>query len=497
MSYKLWHTMFMVATSVTMPDLDTLQPEALKAIIVAQQLQILSNDNEIEHLKLLVAKLRRMQFGRRSEKVTRQIEQLELKLEELEANRAEDAAQTESQPPATAASSLVKTADRRRRPLPEHLPRKVQTHMPAVDNCPDCGGTLKKLGEDASEVLEYIPASFVVIRHVRPRMCCSRCDTILQAPAPSRPVERGLAGPGLLAHVLTAKFCDHLPLFRQSDIYAREGVDLERYTLAKWVGDSSKLLDPLIEALRRYVMAAEKLHGDERGPHGQVFVRGVGIRPCLCLRPATARLKPADCGHTFAMIALRDRWMLRRLGSLTRPTAEENIRNSIWPSSKAFCRPTHSLVLTSSTGMEPSKKLLAWRIFAASFMTWSRRISRRLPSKRWNASPPCMRLKKRFADGLRNCGKKCAAKKHGLCWMQCTSGSKSLWQNSRPSLSRPARFAMRLHCGMHCSVTVTMAESRSTTTRPKEPCEPLLLADEIISLRAPMQVANALLPSIH
>lgn len=142
--------MFMVAASATMPDLDTLQPEALKAIIVAQQLQILSNDNEIEHLKLLVAKLRRMQFGRRSEKVTRQIEQPELQLEELEAKRVEDTAQTESQPPAQDATSPAKTPDRRRRPLPDHLPRKVHTHMPAAENCADCGGALKKLGEDAS-----------------------------------------------------------------------------------------------------------------------------------------------------------------------------------------------------------------------------------------------------------------------------------------------------------------------------------------------------------
>jgi integrase len=130
MSYKLWHTMFMVAASALMPDLDTLQVDALKAIILAQQLQILSNDNEIEHLKLLVAKLRRMQFGRRSEKVTRQIEQLKLQLEELEANRAEVTAQTESQPPAQDASSSAKTPDRRRRPLPDHLPREVHTHIP-------------------------------------------------------------------------------------------------------------------------------------------------------------------------------------------------------------------------------------------------------------------------------------------------------------------------------------------------------------------------------
>ena len=122
---------------------------------------------------------------------------------------------------------------------------------------------LLKLGEDISEMLEYLPASFKVIRHVRPRLCCVGCDRIVQAAAPTRPIERGLAGPGLLAHVLTAKFCDHLPLYRQSAIYAREGVDLERSTLAKWVGESSELLAPLVEALRRYVMAADKLHGDD------------------------------------------------------------------------------------------------------------------------------------------------------------------------------------------------------------------------------------------
>jgi transposase len=126
-----------------------------------------------------------------------------------------------------------------------------------------CKGKLKKLGEDVSEMLEYLPASFKVLRHVRPRMCCGRCDRIVQAPAPSRPIARGMAGPGLLAHVFTAKFCDHLPLYRQSAIYAREGVKLDRSTLARWVGESSSLLAPLIEALRRYVLSASKLHGDD------------------------------------------------------------------------------------------------------------------------------------------------------------------------------------------------------------------------------------------
>jgi transposase len=106
---------------------------------------------------------------------------------------------------------------------------------------------LRKLGEDISEMLEYIPASFKVIRHVRPKFCCTKCDVIVEAPAPSRPIDRGLAGQGLLAHVLVAKYADHLPLYRQSEIYAREGVELDRSTLADWVGAASHLLTPLVD----------------------------------------------------------------------------------------------------------------------------------------------------------------------------------------------------------------------------------------------------------
>jgi len=257
----------MVATRTTLPDLNTLDADALRAMIVAQheQLQahieqLLSRDHEIQHLKLLIAKLQRMQFGRRSEKVERQIEQLELKLEELEASRAECAPAVE-QP--TAASTPAVVSKPARRPLPEHLPRQIETHTPAEQSCPQCGGTLARLGEDVSEMLEYVPASFKVIRHVRPKLSCTACDVIVQAPAPSRPIERGLAGPGLLAHVLTAKYCDHLPLHRQNAIYAREGVDLEDSTLADWVGASSRLVQPLVEALRRYVLGGNKLHADD------------------------------------------------------------------------------------------------------------------------------------------------------------------------------------------------------------------------------------------
>lgn len=106
-----------------------------------------------------------------------------------------------------------------------------------------------------AEQLEFVPASFRVIRHVRPKLACKCCDNIVQAPAPSRPIARGIAGPGLLAPILVAKFADHLPLFRQSVIYAREGVELVRALLANWVGAASALLRPLVEAIRRHVLA--------------------------------------------------------------------------------------------------------------------------------------------------------------------------------------------------------------------------------------------------
>jgi len=256
-----------------LPELDSLEPTALKALIFLQHEQLLnkdaqistqreqlaSRDAEIEHLKLLIGKLRRMQFGRKSEKLERQIEQLELRLDELEAARAE-----RSMVSHTPTVSTPKAETKRmRQPLPPHLPRENHKILPKQEACPDCGGVLKPLGEDISEMLEYVPEHFKVIRQVRPKLACACCDKIVQAEAPSRPIARGLAGPGLLAHVLVSKYCDHQPLYRQSEIYAREGVDLDRSTLADWVGSTSALLEPLVEALRHHVMAGEKLHADD------------------------------------------------------------------------------------------------------------------------------------------------------------------------------------------------------------------------------------------
>jgi transposase len=238
-------------------DIETLKLLLLErtAALEAAQALLLSRQLEIEQLKLQIAQLRRMKFGRSSEQLDAKIAQLEFKLEELESQEA-----TLPIPP----PAFITRSKPVRRPLPAHLPRERLLHEPSSTcSCPACGGALRVLGEDVAEMLEYVPQHWKVIRHVRPKYSCASCEQIVQAPAPSRPIERGLAGPGLLAHVLVSKYCDHLPLYRQSQIYAREGIELDRSTLAEWVGAASALMQPLVDALGEYVLTAEKLHADD------------------------------------------------------------------------------------------------------------------------------------------------------------------------------------------------------------------------------------------
>lgn len=227
------------------------------AEVASYRAAITTHKAEIELLKMQIARLRRMKFGRSSEKIDAQISQLELLIEQLE---------TTAPPSAATAVASIKSEMKKiapaRRPLPAHLEREVVTNTPPCD-CPACGAAMKQIGEDVAEVLERVPARFKVIRYVRPKLSCSRCDTIVQQPAVSLPIARGLAGSSLLAHVLVSKYADHLPLYRQSQMFEREGIDLPRSTLADWVGGVNVLIDPLIEALGRYVLAADKLHADD------------------------------------------------------------------------------------------------------------------------------------------------------------------------------------------------------------------------------------------
>jgi transposase len=151
----------------------------------------------------------------------------------------------------------------KRKPIPDHIPRIEVELTPGTADCAHCGGKLRRLGEDVTEELEYVPGRFVVNRIVRPRMACSGCDCFTQAPLPSRPIERGRPGPGLLAHVLVNKYADHLPLYRQSQIFDREGLDLDRSTLADWVGKSTALLAPLAHAIGRHVLAGQAIFADD------------------------------------------------------------------------------------------------------------------------------------------------------------------------------------------------------------------------------------------
>ncbi len=256
------------------------QPEGADALRLVVQVR----DAEIQMLRLLVQKLKlqlarrnRMIFGSASERFadgTPAPQGSLLEGELLDGIGLKKAADASVSP---AANSLANTAANDKsvdRSLPPHLPREPHEHRPDASpehhdaqgqpcGCGQCGGRLREIGRDVSEQLEYVPGHFKVVRHVRPKLACVRCQRVFQAAAPSRPISRGLPGPALMAHVMVSKYCDHQPLYRQSGIYARDGVDLDRSTMAGWVDKGDALIDPLVAAVRRYVMACEKIHGDD------------------------------------------------------------------------------------------------------------------------------------------------------------------------------------------------------------------------------------------
>jgi transposase len=233
------------------------------ALIIAQRAALSEAQREAQHralliekLKYTIKKLRHERFGQSSERGAL-LDQLELQLTDLE----EDAAEAEA-----AEKITVPAFERRkpaRRPLPAHLPRERVVY-PAPSVCPCCGGTtLRKISEDVTETLELIPRQWKVIQHVREKFSCRTCEAITQPPAPSHPIARGRAGPQLLAHILFSKYGLHLPLNRQSAVYAREDIELDVSTLADWVGAAAATLMPLVETIRAHVFAAERIHADD------------------------------------------------------------------------------------------------------------------------------------------------------------------------------------------------------------------------------------------
>jgi transposase len=216
----------------------------------------------IARLRLEIEKLRRTLFGARSERKERLVDQLEMQLEDAEADATEDELAAERSTPST----VVKPFERRRparKPFPEHLPRE-RVVISAPQSCPCCGSTMRsKLGEDVTETLEVVPRQWKVIQTVRERFSCRQCQAITQPPAPFHVTPRGFAGPSLLAMILFEKFGQHQPLNRQSERYAREGVELSLSTLADQVGACAVALRPLHALIERHVLAAERLHGDD------------------------------------------------------------------------------------------------------------------------------------------------------------------------------------------------------------------------------------------
>ncbi len=256
----------------------------LKAMILSQRAEatrleasVKAYEALVQALKIRIARLRRQKFGRSSEKIEREIEQLELALEALEVKIAADDTSPEvdgdcANDPAPA----TRPAPRRRgKPrISEDAPRERHVLDPG-ETCPECGGELRMLGEDVSEILEFVAARLKVVETVRLKKSCRRCESegrpppvrgrprTAQEPAPSRPIPRGMAGPGLLAHILVAKFDDHLPLYRQGEIFARLGADIPRSNLIDWCGQATRALRPLVEKIKKDVLRSDRLHADD------------------------------------------------------------------------------------------------------------------------------------------------------------------------------------------------------------------------------------------
>ncbi len=246
----------MVAAPDQLPD----DVDALKAALIEARAKLSGAEAMIEHLQLVIAKMKREMFGPRSERNQRLLDQLELQLEELAAAAGEDETKAES------ARVHVQGFTRRRvtrRNFPEHLPRRRVVH-PAPTACPCCGSTrLSKIGEDITETLDVVPRQWFVTAHVREKFSCRDCETITQPPAPFHAIARGFAGPSLLAMMLVEKYANHQPLNRQSEQYAREGIELSVSTMADHVGACAATLMPLYELIKAHVFGAERIHGDD------------------------------------------------------------------------------------------------------------------------------------------------------------------------------------------------------------------------------------------
>src|SRR5215217_2860561 len=360
-------------------------PTALRAFALACQdelraaeLAVQYKTLEIEKLKFQIAKLRRMQFGRSSERINHQIAQLELRLEALESEAAEDAAKAEAAEPAASARIRNKPT---RKPLPDHLPRQEVVHQPADDGactCPACGRGMSKLGEDITEVLDYVPGHFQVIRHVRPKYACDACDAITQAAAPAMPTPRGRACWRICWWQSTATTCRCIA--RPRSMPERDWISTAR---------------PCATGL------AKRPGCSIRSPPGSSATssparRSMATTPrSRCWRRGSAGPKPGGCGSMCAMIGHSAAKPLRLPLTSTAPTAAASARRHTWLGLPASSRPTATpgsrrCTIPLATSRGRSSRLPAGRIADARSSTCGSRRSRRSPRRRSTASPRSM-----------------------------------------------------------------------------------------------------------
>ena len=250
-------------------------PALLKAMIAQLQAQntkltttLRAHDLVVQALRLQIAKLRKQAFGKSSEKIEREIEQLEFALEDALVSIAQKGLVTSDQDDSVAQAAAA-SPDTTPGPRPSRRPRvsadtpRQRHELDPGSTCPECGGELRLVGEDVSEILEMITAKLQIIEVARPKKSCRCCEKMIQAPAPSRPIPGSMAGGSLLAHVLVSKFDDHLPLYRQNEILARMGADIPRSTLADWCGRSMRILQPVIDRIEASVLGSDILHADD------------------------------------------------------------------------------------------------------------------------------------------------------------------------------------------------------------------------------------------
>lgn len=260
--------MTMPRTASSLPD----DPAALKAMILQLQASLRAHNLLVQSLRMRIARLKRQAFGKGSEKIDREVEQLEFVLESLKVAQAELAP-----PPEPESVETAPLAGAQDEPDDMAMPDKVPRRRPRVspdtprerreldpgESCPDCGGTLRRVGEDVSQILDMITAQLKLIEVVRPKKSCRCCEKMVQCPAPTRPIPGSLAGPSLLAFILVAKYDDHLPLYRLNEIFGRMGADIPDSTLAGWCGGAMRTLAPLVDLLRAEVLACDLLHADD------------------------------------------------------------------------------------------------------------------------------------------------------------------------------------------------------------------------------------------